>query len=75
MSSDPTPTGSLISLLHSASRRSVVVRVGKLFIPKGITSDHVWIGHGPSSDRCGEGGDFPIAEVEALLAAYYAENF
>ena len=30
----------------------------------------VWISH-----ESGEGGTFPIAEVEKVIAAYYKENF
>ena len=46
------------------------VRVGSLRLHKGYAPGNVWIGQ-----EGGEGGDFPVEDIEALLQAYYKEHF
>lgn len=46
------------------------IQIGEFHIAPSIDEGKIWIFHGN-----GEGGDFPIEDVEKLLRAYYDENF
>lgn len=52
------------------------LRVGSLILRPSYADepDKIWIeqAEGP---RAGEGGEFPLEQVEAVLQAYYAEHF
>lgn len=50
------------------------VVIGRFFISKGMEGGNVWIGR-ESGDSAGEGGDFDIDLVEALIEKFYLENF
>lgn len=45
-------------------------RIGAYTIKPGVDAGNVFIEH-----ESGEGGDFPVCEVEAAIAAFYAERF
>jgi hypothetical protein len=46
------------------------IEIGKIIIGSGIEAGKVWIGN-----EEGEGGDFPVEEVEKLLLGYFNKNF
>ena len=51
------------------------LRIGKFRLRPGYGGDHsieIQIADGP---REGEAGDFPVADIEALIGAYFQEHF
>lgn len=46
------------------------IHVGSMLIGAGIQKGRVWI-----ENYEGEGGDFPIEDIEQLLASYFDKNF
>lgn len=49
--------------------------VGDYFIAPGIGENCVWIGRAQDGKDDGEGADFPIDAVEALIADFYEKHF
>jgi len=45
------------------------IRIGRIMIGAAPGADKVWL------EMNGEGGSFPLDEVERLLIEYYRENF
>lgn len=52
--------------------RYPTVQIGKYYIREIPGSDRLWIG---VEDRCGEGGSFPVADVEKIIGEYYDKEF
>lgn len=50
------------------------VVVGDFFIAPGIGDGKVWIGRA-QEPHAGEGGDFPVEALEAIIREFYEANF
>lgn len=50
------------------------IEVGDFYIASGISDGCVWIGRA-RGDSEGEGGDFSVEKLQALLSKFYDENF
>lgn len=46
------------------------VTIGKLILREAVSPDKIWM-----EQDSGEGGEFSAAAVEAVLQAFYADNF
>jgi len=46
------------------------IDIGAFFVCKGMAEGCVWIGH-----HSGEGGDFRIEDLEAVIRKFYEERF